>query len=72
MMTPEKLRISLKAARVNADMTQREAAERLGVCVSTLQHYEAGDTIPDWDVVKRIEEVYGLSADHIFFDRNSA
>ena len=72
MKTPEKLRISLKAARVNADMTQKEAAERLGVCVSTLQHYETGDTIPDWDMVRRIEEVYGLSADHIFFDRNSA
>lgn len=65
-------RISLRAARVNAELTQREAAERLGICVSTLQHYEAGDTVPDWDVVKKIEDIYGVTADHIFFDRNSA
>lgn len=60
------IRISLKAARVNAGLSQREAAARLGICRETLGNYEAGITTPDWDVVKRIEEVYGLSAENIF------
>ena len=30
------MQISLKAARVNAEMSQREAAERIGVDVSTV------------------------------------
>lgn len=60
-------KISLKAARVNANLTQKQAAERLQVCLSTLQNYEAGRTVPDWEVVRRIEQVYGIPVDNIFF-----
>ena len=66
------IRISLKAARVNAKLNQKEAAKRLGVCVATLQNYESGNSIPGWDIVRKIETVYGISADHIFFESNSA
>lgn len=66
------LRISLKAARVNAELSQKEAAKQLGICVSTLQNYESGVSIPDWDIVQRIEKVYGLSAENIFFNRKYA
>ena len=65
-------RITLKAARVNADLSQREAAKALGVNVSTLQNYETGKTVPDWDMVKRIESVYGFPADFIIFSKESA
>lgn len=65
-------KISLKAARVNANLTQREAAKRLGICLSTLQNYESGVTVPDWNAVKRIVDVYGLPADYIFFSSKSA
>lgn len=68
----EPLRITLKAARVNAGLSQREAAARLGVCRETLGNYEAGITVPDWNVVRRMERVYGLPADNIFFDSNYA
>lgn len=67
----EKLRITLKAARVNANLSQEEASERIGVCVSTLQNYESGKRIPDWDVVMKIEEVYGVPADNLIFLRQS-
>ena len=60
-------RVSLKAARVNANLTQKEAAKRLGICLSTLQNYESGTTVPDWNMVKRIVDVYGLPADCNFF-----
>lgn len=68
----EKLRISLKAARVNAGYSQRKAAKLLKICVSSLQNYEAGKVAPSWDVVKRIEDLYGIPADNIFFDSKYA
>lgn len=60
-------RITLDAARVNAGLTQAAAAEKLGITRSTLQNYETGKTVPDWSMVKRIEEVYKFPADFIFF-----
>ena len=69
-MTPPK--ITLKAARINANLSQRDAAAQLGVCVDTLRNYETGATIPDWDKVSVIERVYAYPADFILFTRNSA
>jgi transcriptional regulator with XRE-family HTH domain len=65
-------KITLKAARVNADLSQRAAAAALGVNVATLQNYESGKTIPDWETVKLIEQVYSFPADFIIFVRKSA
>ena len=65
-------KITLKAARVNANLTQKDAAFALGITAATLQNYETGKTIPDWDLVKKIEAIYGFPADFILFARNSA
>lgn len=59
-------RISLKAARVNADLSQQEAAKRLGISKATLQNYEAGNTVPDILLSRKIEDVYGFPIDFIF------
>lgn len=64
--------ITLKAARVNAGYPQREAAKLLGISPATLQNYEAGVTVPDWNMVKKIETTYNFPSDYIFFGRNSA
>lgn len=60
-------KVSLRAARVNAGLTRRVAAQKIGVSVTTLQNYENGLTIPDWDVVERIEKTYSYPASFIFF-----
>lgn len=65
-------RISLKAARVNADLSQQEAAKRLGISKATLQNYEAGNTVPDILLSRKIEDVYGFPIDFIFFGTNNA
>lgn len=65
-------RISLKAARVNADLSQREAAKLLGVSTATLQNYEAGSTVPDILMSRKIEEIYHFPADYIFFGQSNA
>lgn len=59
--------ISMAAARVNANMTQQEAAEKLGISKATLQNYEAGKTVPDWDMVHKIGDVYHFPHEYIFF-----
>lgn len=60
-------RISLKAARVNACMSQSEAAEKIGVAVSTLRNWEAGKTFPTKPKIDKICEVYGIAFDILFF-----
>jgi len=66
------IRISLRAARVNANLPQKKAASLLGISAATLQNYESGATVPNWDTVKKIEELYKIPADNIFFAGNSA
>lgn len=64
-------KISLKAARINASLSQREAAAALNINRSTLRNYETGDSVPDWDMVQKISNLYEFPSDFIFFGRNS-
>ena len=59
--------ITLKAARVNKDLTQIEAAKRLGIAVDTLRQYEAGNTFPDVPMIRKIEDLYSVSYNDINF-----
>lgn len=59
--------ITLRAARVNKNLTQKEAAELLGISEKTLWNYEKGTSFPDIPVIKKMEELYGLSYDNINF-----
>lgn len=59
--------ISLKAARVNADLTQIDAAKQLGIGVDLLRKFENGEGFPTLDVLKKIEKLYGLSYNDIKF-----
>lgn len=59
--------ITLKAARVNKNLTQREAAEILGVSESTLLNYEKGKTFPSQPTIKKMEKLYGMSYNDIIF-----
>lgn len=65
-------KVSLKAARVNAELTQKEAANALGLTERTLQNYESGDTIPNWDTVDKLSALYGIPADFFFFGKKLA
>lgn len=60
-------KITLKAARVNANLSQVEAAAKIGVAVSTLKNWEAGKTFPNQPRIERICEVYGITFDVLFF-----
>ena len=60
-------KITLKAARVNVNMTQTEAAEKIGVAVSTIRNWEAGKTFPTKPMIDKLCEVYGVPFDVLFF-----
>lgn len=60
--------ITLKAARINAGYTQKEAAKQFGVSVKTLGRWESGATLPTVDKLKKISVLYNIAYDNIFFD----
>ena len=59
--------MSLKAARINKNLTQREAALLIGVSVPTIANYEKGASFPDVPIIMKIEKVYGLPYSEINF-----
>lgn len=52
--------MTLRSARVNKNLTQKQAAILIGVGVETLANYEKGKTFPDVPTIQRIEKVYGV------------
>lgn len=61
------VKISIRAARVNAGYLQKEAAERLGVSNKTLGNWENGITFPPADKISEICVLYGVSYDNLNF-----
>ena len=59
--------ISLKAARINARLTQEEAAKALEISKNTLSGYEKGQRVPKIDMAERMATLYGLTVDGIIF-----
>lgn len=59
--------ISLKAARINKNLTRKEAAEMLGISIYTLGNYERGESYPDVPILKKIEKLYNVSYDDLIF-----
>ena len=62
-------KITLEAARRNADYTLKEAAELIGVSVATLHKWEKDSSSVKVSQVNKIEEVYQYPSDYIFFGK---
>ncbi len=65
--TNNTLVISLKSARVNADLTLIEACKKLGVSKSTLIKWEKEPGLVNPMVQSKISKVYGIPIDNIRF-----
>lgn len=59
--------ISLKAARVNAEMTQDEAAKYMGVARATIHNWENGKKPIKEYQKKQFAELYKINLENIFF-----
>ena len=64
-------RISLEAVRVNAKMTQKEWAERLGVSNNTVVNWEKGNTEPSLSKLREMSQLSGITMDVIFVPEKS-
>lgn len=58
-------RISLAAARVNADLTQREVAEKLGVSNKTIVNWENGKSAPTFPMLVAMSNLYNVPLDFL-------
>ena len=61
------MKITWKAARVNAGLTQSDVVEKMGINKGTLINYEKYRTIPDINVAVALAKLYGLSTDDLIF-----
>ena len=60
------MQVSMKALRVNADLSQEQAAKSIGITKRTLQSWESNTTFPTAIQLKRLCTVYGCTMDDIF------
>jgi transcriptional regulator with XRE-family HTH domain len=58
----------LTAARKRAGLTQQTLADRVGIHVSQIRRYEAGDSQPTLDVLRNLALTLSVSSDALVFD----
>lgn len=64
--------ITIRAARVNAGLSQLEAAKKLNISVRMLQKYEGGEVVPQWDTVQAMSCLYDIHTDFLFLSKKFA
>ena len=67
MITNTKPKEKLVNLRIKNGISQKIAAELMGLGQTTLSMYEIGARMPRVDVAQRIAEFYGVSVDEIDF-----
>lgn len=60
----------LATARNKRKLTQNALAEHVGIHVSQIRRYEAGDSMPTLDVLRKLAIALSVSADTLVFDEN--
>lgn len=60
------MKISLKAARVNANLTQQEVADLVHVSKHTIINWEKGKTSVAYAPLKLLSEIYNINIENIF------
>lgn len=66
-MKKDVLRISLAAARVNAKLTQDEAAKALHITKQTLVNWEKGLTQPKIEQAENMSALYNIPYENLIF-----
>lgn len=61
------MKITIKAARVNKNLSQKEAAKLIGVSKDTIGAWDRGKSMPNAKYIPAIEKVYGVSYKDLIF-----
>lgn len=64
------MKITIKAARVNKNLSQKEAAKLIGVSKDTVGAWDRGKSMPNVKYISAIEKVYGVSYKDLIFLRS--
>ena len=62
-------KISLKAARVNAELTQKDVAKYMNVTKETISNWENAKSFPKANSLVTLCEFYGVPLDNIFLPK---
>ena len=62
--------ITIKAARVNAGLTQIEAAKELGISKNTIISYESYTTCPDIQTAQEMARLFNMSVNDILWSKD--
>lgn len=65
------MKISLKAARINAGLSAQEAGERVGKTRQTIAYWENGARLIPAVELMKLCDVYGIGIEHIFLPQKS-
>ena len=65
------IRISLAAARVNAELTQEQVAKKMNVGKQKIVDWEKGKTEPKVSEAVKLSDLYGIPLENIFFKYKS-
>lgn len=63
--------MTFKEARVRAGLTQREAAEKLGITSAAISMWESGKNSPRFTRIKELAALYGVAVSEIMGDGNN-
>lgn len=66
MSQEEVFRTRLRHVRNKKGVSQRQAAEVLGITKISYQNYEAGRRKPSFDMLPSIADFFGVSLDYLF------
>lgn len=64
-------KISLRAARVNADLTRREIADKMGVSVKTIENWENGRVRMKLASISMFASICGFNSSDLFLPKES-
>lgn len=55
----------LRKLRIKAGMTQKDVAEKLYIAESTYRNYENGKAKPDLEIIMKLIDIFGTTADYL-------
>jgi transcriptional regulator with XRE-family HTH domain len=55
----------LKSLRNERKMLQKELGDKIGAAASTISGYEQGERMPDYNSLKEISKVFGVTVDYL-------
>lgn len=61
----QKVKNNIRAARINANMTQEGVAKTLGVARQTISKYESNERECGYETLRTFSEMFGVSIDYL-------